>query len=69
MVSQEMTSQSAGFFGWKVVGAAFLVAAFSFGVGFYGPAVFLRTLHATKGWAISSISAAITAHFLLAGSL
>jgi hypothetical protein len=33
MVSREMTSQSAGFFGWKVVGAAFLVATFSLGVG------------------------------------
>jgi MFS family permease len=69
MVLGEMTCQAPHFFGWKVVWAAFFVAVFSFGVGFYGPSVFLRTLHATRGWAISSISAAITLHFLLSGVL
>jgi hypothetical protein len=57
-------SQVPRFFGWKVVWAAFLVAVWSWGVGFYGPSVFLRTLHASHGWAISTISAAITTHFL-----
>src|SRR5207248_6567161 len=45
------------------------VAVFGWGVGFYGPSVFLRTLHADKGWAISEISAAITTHFLLSAVL
>jgi MFS family permease len=52
-----------GFFGWKVVWVAFLVAVFAWGVGFYGPSVFLLTLHATHGWSIFTISAAITVHF------
>jgi len=52
------------FFGWKVVGATFVVAMFSFGVGFFGPAVILQTLHSTRGWAISTISASISTHFL-----
>jgi MFS family permease len=57
------------FFGWRVVWAAFLVAVFSWGVGFYGPSVFLRTLHANHRWAISTISAAITTHFLFSAAL
>lgn len=53
------------FFGWKVAWAAFFIAAFGAGVGLYGPSVFLSVLHTTRGWAIATISAAITAHFLL----
>jgi MFS family permease len=52
------------FFGWKVVWTAFLIAVFAWGVGFYGPSVFLLVLHTTRGWPISLISAAITLHFL-----
>ena len=64
MTSSDAIGAARPYFGWKVVGAAFLVAAFGFGVGFYGPPVFLHTLHAERGWAISTISAAITTHFL-----
>ncbi|MBR0641927.1 MFS transporter [Plastoroseomonas hellenica] len=53
------------FFGWRVVGAAFIVAVFAWGVGFYGPSVFLHALHAERGWPVWLISAAITCHFLL----
>lgn len=53
------------FFGWHVVGAAFTVAIFAWGIGFYGPPIFLETLHISRGWPVSLISAAITAHFLL----
>lgn len=52
------------YFGWKVVGAAFVVAVFGWGIGFYGPSVFLHTLHVERGWSIAVVSAAITAHFL-----
>jgi MFS family permease len=52
------------FFGWHVVGGAFAVAVFAFGIGFYGPPIFLETLHRTRGWPVSLISAAITVHFL-----
>ena len=50
--------------GWTAVGAAFVVAIFSAGVGTYGPPIFLQTLHATRGWPISGVSAAVTTHFL-----
>ena len=58
-----------GYFGWKVAWAAFLLAAFAWGVGFYGLSVFLRTLHAERGWAISTISAAITVQYLFSAVL
>jgi MFS family permease len=64
MVSSETAGSAGIYFGWKVVGAAFVVAVFGFGIGFYGPSVFLRTLHDGRGWPISLVSAAITAHFI-----
>jgi hypothetical protein len=33
------------FFGWRVVGAAFVFAVFAWGIAFYGPSVFLHTIH------------------------
>ncbi|KRR18162.1 hypothetical protein CQ14_24850 [Bradyrhizobium lablabi] len=53
------------FFGWSVAWSAFAIAVFAWGIGFYGPSVFLQSLHQTRGWPISQISIAITAHFLL----
>lgn len=53
------------FAGWRAVRAAFLVAAFGWGVGFYGPPVFLFAVHDARGWPIPLVSAAVTCHFLL----
>src|SRR5438034_10817440 len=53
------------FFGWSVAWSAFAIAVFAWGIGFYGPSVFLQSLHASRGWPISHISLAITVHFLL----
>jgi MFS family permease len=55
--------------GWSVVWVAFIVAFFAWGIGFHGMGVFLQTLHATKGWPIATISAAITAHFLIGAAI
>ncbi|MFO1086990.1 MAG: MFS transporter [Reyranellaceae bacterium] len=55
--------------GWPAVWTAFVVAVFGWGVGFYGPAVYLVTLHREQGWSISTLSAAITAHFLVSALL
>jgi MFS family permease len=52
------------FFGWSVAWSAFTIAVFAWGIGFYGPSVFLQSLHEARGWPISQISIAITAHFL-----
>jgi hypothetical protein len=53
------------FFGWRVVGAAFVMATFAWGISFYGPPIFLQVLHASRGWPVALLSAAISAHFLL----
>jgi MFS family permease len=54
-----------GFFGWRVVGAAFIVGVFAWGINFYGPPIFLEILHTSRGWPVPLVSAAITTHFLL----
>jgi predicted MFS family arabinose efflux permease len=53
----------------RIVWVAFAVAVFGWGIGFYGPAVYLPTLHQTRGWPIAIISAAITAHYLVSAAL
>jgi hypothetical protein len=52
------------FFGWRVVGAAFIVAIFGWGMCFYGPPVLLYAIHASRGWPLPLISGAVTLHFL-----
>ena len=54
-----------GFYGWTVVAAAFVVAVFGWGVGFYGPPVFLDAVQKAHGWSLPLVSAAVTAHFLI----
>ena len=53
-----------GFRGWRVTWAAFIVAAFGWGVGFYGPPVFLFAVQDSRGWSVALVSAAVTCHFL-----
>ena len=60
-----MTNNSAPFYGWRVVAAAFIVAVFGWGLGFYGPPVYLDTLVRTRGWSVATVSGAITVHFLI----
>ncbi|MBN9265825.1 MAG: MFS transporter [Hyphomicrobium sp.] len=57
--------QATTFHGWRVVGAAFVLAVFGWGLGFYGPPVFLKILREQHGWPIAVISAAVTVHFLV----
>lgn len=52
------------FFGWRVMWAAFVVAIFGWGFGFYGPPVFLHAIERARGWSIALISAAVTLHYL-----
>jgi hypothetical protein len=57
--------QAPRFYGWTVVAAAFVVAIFGWGVGFYGPPIFLKAVQDVRGWPVSLVSAAITLHFLV----
>jgi MFS family permease len=63
------TSNSKLYRGWLVVAAAFLVAMFGFGLGFYGPGIYLATLKARHGWSIDELSSAITAYYVLGAAL
>ncbi len=53
------------FYGWRVVSAAFVLAVFGWGMGFFGPPVFLRVICETRGWPLAMVSSAVTAHFLV----
>lgn len=59
----------AGFFGWRVVAASFVLALCAWGIGFYGPSVYLHALHARQGWSPGLVGAAITLHFLASALL
>ncbi|MBV9553281.1 MAG: MFS transporter [Alphaproteobacteria bacterium] len=52
------------FYGWRVVGAAFVLGIFGWGLGFYGPPIYLQTICATRGWPVALVSAAVTLHYL-----
>ena len=42
-----------------------MLAVFGWGLGFYGPPVFLKVLHEQRGWPIALIATAVTVHFLV----
>lgn len=53
------------FFGWHIVAATFVLAVFGWGVGFYGPPIYLQTVVERTGWSVALVSAAVTLHFLV----
>jgi MFS family permease len=55
--------------GWRVVGAAFVVALFGWGIGFYGPGIYLVALRERHGWSTAEIASAITTYYLLGATL
>ena len=57
------------FYGWRVVGAAFVLAMFGWGMGFFGPPIFLRVVCDTRGWPLALVSSAVTAHFLVGAAV
>ena len=52
------------FYGWRVVGAAFVLAVFGWGLGFYGPPIYLHAVQEARDgrWLVST---AVTVHFLV----
>jgi MFS family permease len=66
----DLSSGSARLYhGWFVVAAAFLVALFGWGLGFYGPGIYLVALSQIHGWSAADISSAITAYYVLGAAL
>jgi len=56
------------FYGWNVVGATFVMALFSFGLGFYGISVYVAVLQRLHGWSAAAVSAPVTVYYV-AGAL
>src|SRR5258705_1632018 len=56
------------FYGWNVVGATFVMALLSFGLGFYGVSVYVASLQRLHGWSASTVSAPVTMYYV-AGAL
>lgn len=52
------------FFGWRVVAAAFVLAIFGWGLGFYGPPIYLHAVQGARGWSVPLVSTAVTVHYL-----
>jgi len=61
-------ARAPGFYGRQVVAAAFVLAVCGWGMGFYGPPIYLDAVRTARGWSLAIISAAVTMHFL-AGAL
>jgi len=57
-------ARAATFYGWHVVAAVFVLAAFGWGIGFYGPPVYLHAVQQSRGWSLDVLSTAVSVHFL-----
>ena len=55
--------------GWLVVALAFLVAMFSWGLGFYGLGIYLVVVRDRFGWSAADIASAITVYYILGAAL
>ena len=53
------------FYGQRVLAAAFVLAVCGWGLGFYGPPIYLEAVRAARGWPLALISVAVTSHFLV----
>src|SRR5438552_14049334 len=56
------------FYGWNVVGATFVMALMSFGLGSYGLSVYVASLQRLHRWSASAVSAPVTVYYV-AGAL
>ena len=63
-----VTRMARYFYGWNVVAATFVMAVFSFGLGFYGVTVYVATLQRLHHWSASVVSAPVTVYYV-AGAL
>ncbi|KKA08985.1 membrane protein [Pseudomonas ogarae] len=52
------------FFGKTVLACTFILAMIGWGVGFYGPPIYMQAVMERTGWPIAQVSAAVTLHFL-----
>jgi len=65
----EISGRAGKFYGWRVVGAAFVLAIFGWGMGFYGAPIYLHAVEQARGWPLALVSAAVTVHFLIGAAM
>jgi len=58
------SGQTKTFYGWRIVAAVFVLATFGWGLGFYGPPVYLHAVREARGWSLATVSTGVTVHFL-----
>lgn len=68
-MTASVSQLSSAFFGPWVVRSAFVLAVFGWGVGFYGPPVFLHAVVLRTAWPLGLVSSAVTLHFLVGAVL
>jgi MFS family permease len=66
---ETLPSPTGLYHGWLVVAAAFLIALFGWGLGFYGPGIYLVALRERYGWSAADIASAITVYYVLGATL
>jgi MFS family permease len=59
------SESSRPFYGWRVASAAFVLGFFGWGLGFYGPPIYLYAVREARGWPSFLVSTAVTLHFLV----
>ena len=64
-----MRAEVGVFYGWRVVGVCFVVAAFAWALGLFGSSVYLQAVTAAHGWAVAEVSSAITLFFLVSAAV
>ncbi|WP_244446830.1 MFS transporter [Rhizobium sp. YS-1r] len=52
-----------------MVAATFVLAIFGWGVGFYGPPIYLQMVVQRTGWSVALVSTAVTLHFLVGAAV
>ncbi|WP_460069421.1 MFS transporter [Pseudomonas sp. S1_A06] len=52
------------FYGKTVLACTFILAIIGWGIGFYGPPIYMQAVMERTGWPIAQVSAAVTLHFL-----
>jgi len=52
------------FFGKTVLACTFILAMIGWGIGFYGPPIYMQAVMERTGWPIAQVSTAVTVHFL-----
>ncbi|WP_434652395.1 MFS transporter [Pseudomonas sp. R3-56] len=52
------------FFGKTVLACTFVLAIIGWGIGFYGPPIYMQAVMDRTGWPIAQVSTAVTLHFL-----